>query len=241
VRADALDLDIAGTRLRVICEDPAALAALRSALSDQLIDEPAPVGFAMCVPPDASKFHVLLDRSGLVLARVQRSEEGLAVLGSHLGALLPPPAGTVRIRARAILPDDSTAALVAFPLAFRQPLIERRLERASLRVVDRPVVDVGPDMTLQMAASPWPGLSGLPVPAGHAPAPVEPTPIGVVLVPQLKRSEPTQSDLVAHLAALTLPGASHTERLGLAEALLREQLAVVRLDDPAALYAALQR
>ena len=239
MRADAIDLDIAGTRLRVVCEDPAALATLRSALADHLIDEPAPMGFAMCVPADASNFHVLLDRSGFVLARVRRSEEGLAVLGSHLEALFPPPAGTMRVRARAILLEESTAALAVFPLAFRQPLIEGRLVQSSLRVVDRLMVDIGPEITLQPAASPLPGLSGLPLPAGHSPVPVEPTPISVVLVPQLG-TEPTQAALVAFLAARTLSGASRSERLALAEGLFRERLVVVPLGDPAALYAALQ-
>jgi hypothetical protein len=240
VRADAIDLDIAGTRIRVICQDSGALAEFRSAMADHLIDEPAPVGFAMCAPAGANKLHVVVDRSGFVLARVRRSDECLAVLGSHLAALLPPPAGTLRLQARAILRDDSTAALAAFPLAFHQPLIERRLVRSALRVVDRLVVDIDSDMTLRMAASAWSGLSGLPVPAGHAPAPVEPTPIRVVLVPQLEPTEPTQADLVAFLAAVTSSGASRAERLALAEGLLRERLAVVRLDDPTALYAALQ-
>jgi hypothetical protein len=241
VRADAIDLEIEGTRLRVVCEDPAALATLRGAVADHVIDEPAPVGFAMRVPAGETEFHSLVDRSGLVLARVRTSDECLAVFGSHLAVLLPPPAGTVRLRARAVLLDESTAALAVFPLAFSQPLIERRLARSSLRVVDRLVVDIGPDLTLTMAPPSFPALGALPVPAGHTPAPLDPTPIDVVLVPELMRSEPTQADLVAFVAAATSPGAPRAGRLTLAEGLVRKQTAVVRLDDPAALYAALQR
>ncbi len=240
VRADAVDLDIAGTLVRVVCEDPAGVAVLRTALADHLVDEPAPLGFSLRVPAGMTKFHLLVDRSGFILARVGTIQEGLAVLGSHLASLIPPPPGTVRIRARVFLRDDATAALAAFPLVVSQPVIERRLQHASLRIVDRLVVDLRLDTHLVMSAAPWPALRDLPIAPGHARAPAEPTPIDTVLIPRLSRDAPSQADLVAFLAAVTCSGASRADRLALAESLTAKRVAVVPVDDPSVMYAPLR-
>lgn len=109
MRTDALDLDIAGVRMRVVCEDPAGLAFLGAALADHLVDEPAPLGFSLRIPSGRTSFHVLVDRAGSVLARLGSTEDALAVLGSHLAAFIPPPPGTIRLRAQALLREIGRA------------------------------------------------------------------------------------------------------------------------------------
>ncbi|MFT4866772.1 MAG: hypothetical protein ACI9N0_002900 [Ilumatobacter sp.] len=240
VRADAVDIEIADTRVRVVCEDPAGVALLRSALAHHVVDEPAPLGFALRVPAGTTKFHVLFDRSGFVLARVRTTEEGVAVLGSYLAGLAPPPQA-VRIRGRAFLSDDSTAALATPPLFLNQPVVERRLARISLRAIDRLTVDVGPDMVMVASTTPWPNLRDLPTAVGHAPAPGEPMPIGNVLVPQHGSAEPSRAMVVAHLAAATCSGASRADRLEFAERLSAHNVRFVAVGDLAAHYAALRR
>ena len=195
------------------------------------------------MPTGTTKFHVLMDRSGSVLARVRSSEEGLAALGSHLAGLMPLPAGTIRISARAFLTDESTAVLAAFPHFIRDPVVERKLEQASLRLVDRLVVDVRPDTTMVMSPTPWPALSDLPAAVGHAPAPIAPTAIRTVIIPPLPLpyDKPSQADVVSFLAAITGAGAPRADRLELADRLAATDVVTVPPGDHAALYATLRR
>lgn len=240
MRVDAIDLDLSGTRMRVLCADPTVIELLRSVLGDYVVDEPAPVGFALRGRVDAAQFHLVVDRSGAVLARVASVEEGVAVLLGHLAAFLPPPDGTVRIRARAVLRDDGTAALAAFPLVHDKPLIERRLQQRSLQLVDRLVVDLDQSLRLHLSPMPWSGLGHLPVPAGHMSAPTGLIPVTSVVVPHDGPSDPTRSELVAFLAAMTLPPVSQLERLEVAERLAGERVVTAAPGDSDALHAALR-
>ena len=238
MRADAIDLDIAGPSLRVLCDDPVGIEMLRADFADHLIDQPSAVGFSLRVPSGGTTFHVLLDRSGSILARARSTEECLAVLRSHLAALLPPPPDTIRLRAHAILLDNATAALVAHPLFVHHPPIERRLQRASLRLVDRLVVDVRPDGSLLMAAAQWDNRRRLPQAGGHSAAPTEATRIETVVVPQIAHETPTRAEVVALLAASMCSG-SHGDRLALAERLAERNVVIVPVGDAMAVYAAL--
>lgn len=240
MRTNAVDLDLAGTALRVICDDPAGSAWLRSAMAEHVVDEPAPVGFALRVPAASGKFHVLMDRSGFVLARVRSTDEALAVLGRHLAALLPAPADTLRMRARAFIRADSTVVLAAFPLLVDQPVVERRLEQASVRLVDRLVVDMRRDAVLQMASAPWRAFDALPAVVGHADAPAVPLAIDDVLVPQLASESTSKADLVAFLAAISQPGPPVAERLDVAARIADARVVTVPVGDQSALYAALR-
>jgi len=238
VRTDAIDLDIAGRRVRVVCEDPAGISLLSSALADHLVAEPAPVGYSLQVPAGNKKLLVVLDRSGFILARTKTIEEGVAVLGRHLGALLQPPKGTIRIRARVLVGGDNRLVLAGFPLFVEPTVVERRLERASHRMVDRLVADLHPDGTLQMSAAPWLALTGLRDVPGHAPALFEPTELTRVLLPRTGNEDSSRASVVSFLAAAMSPAASISDRFALAER-LSEKCVGVPLGDRAARYAAL--
>jgi hypothetical protein len=240
VRTDAIDLLIGSTSLRVLCDDPVGTATLRSALADQLVAEPSPVGFALRAPTDSQGFHVLLDRSGYVLARVRSIDECLAVLSSHLEAFLPPPPDTVRMRARAVLRSDGGVALVAPPLMVGVAMVERRLQRASLRVIDRLVVDLGADATLLATAPPWTSFGAPRGAAGHAPAPRGGARVEKVVVPQLQYEELSRADVVAFLASVA-SGLPHVDRLALADCLTSTRVVVTPVGDMGAAYAALEQ
>lgn len=240
MRADAIDLNIAGTAVRVICQDLDAIPLLREALADHLIDEPAPLGFSLQMPARENGLQVVVDRSGLVLGRVRTTEESLAVLGSHLAAFLPPPPGTVRMILRALLGDDSTASLAAFPLFVDPPVVERRLERAAHRMIDRLVADLRVDGTLELSPTPWPALAGSDGVAGHAAAPPAPVDVTRLLIPQLADEKPSQAAVVASLACVTAPGAPQHDRLELAERLAAGPVVSVPIAKRGAQYEALR-
>jgi hypothetical protein len=240
VRADAIDLDLAGTRLRIICPDRSGADFLRGALADHLVGEPAPIGFALQPPSSSNGFHVLIDRTGSILARLGSVEECLSVLGSHLAAFVPPPPDTVRLRARALLRSDGTALLAVHPLLYRHPLIERRLAACAVRVVDRLVVDIGPDLDLWMSATPWPALRELPRALGHTGAPAVPTPIAGVLVPATANEIASPPETASFLAAVTCSGSSRQHRLAMAERLATSDPRALSVSDVAGFYAVLQ-
>ena len=221
MRTDAIDLNLAGTNLRVLCDDPTGIAKLRHALADHLIAGPAPVGFAVRVPASV--------------------DACLAVVGSHLAALLPPPPDTVRLRARTILFDDSTAALAVDPHFVSQPLVERHLQRASLRLVDRLVTDVRLDGTIVAAAPAWSGLDAMATVSGHASAPGGPIPIESLVIPQLGPAEPSPAQLVSLLTGIMCPGSNRAMRLSLAQRLAARHVVTVPAGDTGGLYSALRR
>ena len=130
----------------------------------------APIGFVLKAPKVDTGLHLLIDRSGLVLARCRTWQECVAVLGEHLATFVPPPANTVRVHMRAIIRKATSgrdAILAIFPLLSIPPLIERQLERRSQAIVDRLAVDISPDCVLDLAAMPWPELLTGAQAAGH--------------------------------------------------------------------------
>ena len=235
-----LDLDIFGTRIRVLCEDAAAVAVLHTALAEHLISEATPHGFSVKVPQRTNGLHVLMDRSGLILGRTQTIEECVALLGSHLAALVPPPPGTTRVRMRALVREDLTAVLACFPVFAAPPLVERRLDRAHYRIIDRLAVDLSPEGGLRMTATPWPALAELhhSVP-GHAPAPDVDASVTGILVPSVGPEPPSTAGLVSFIAGSVSPGISHAERISFAEQLASFPVVTVESGNRSAAYLAL--
>lgn len=240
MRTDPIDLEIAGSLIRVICRSPKASTILRSALEDHLVDEPATPGFVLNEPERGGGFHTLLDRSGFILARTRTPDESVAILGSHLAALLPPPAGTVRIRMRALLRSDGAVVLAAFPLFTVPPVVERRLERSDHRLIDRLAVDMASDGCLLMTPMPW-SLLSTDHGSGHAQVPDGPLKVHATLVPMDSSTVPSLAGVVAFLAREISPLATRQERLSIAERLASNVVLPVDLESRSARYEALGR
>lgn len=208
MRDDTIDLNLFGTPIRLICEDAPSRDRLRTDLSEHLIDQPAPVGFALQAPNGArNRLYVLVDRSGLVLARSRSADECLEVLIEHLGVFAPPPPGTVRFRVRALLDENTEAVLALPPTLTFPPLVERRLERANHRMIDRVAVDIGVDGAIKFSPSPWSGTGRSGPPMGHTRAPSQ-APVTTILVPGALA---TRASVSWSLAAATL-GVSDRQR-----------------------------
>ena len=236
---ETLDLQISGSRVRVICENPSSSALLRSALADHLIDEPAEPGFVLKNPERKGGLHILVDRSGFVLGRTRTSEECLGILGSHLAAFVPPPANTTRIHMRALIGDDASAVLAGFPLFVSPPLVERRLERASHRMIDRLAVDIALEGALEMSQTPWPALAELHRVGGHAPAPDRALRIAAILVPHGASARPSFAAAVSFIATMVSTHATQHDRIALAEKIASAKVISVDANERSARYAAL--
>ena len=239
MRVDALDLGIHGNRIRVICDDAAGVKRCRSALAAHLVDEPAPPGFVVQGPKKAGDLHVVLDRSGLVLGRARSFDECLSILLSHLGVLISPPAGTIRLRMRALL-NANGAVLASFPLFTHPPFIEGRLERVSYRMLDRLAVDLTPSNGLLLSRPPWAQLPDAPNVRGHSTAGDEVMNVTAVMVPKLFASGPTKAQLITNLACAVL-GLPHHEAIETAERLATIPLIEVDIDPRTPPYKALPR
>lgn len=229
----ALNLRFGDSRIRVACDARRGARLLRSALADHVDDDPedAPLGFVLTAPQGLRRSHSLVDRSGFVLSEGRGLDAGLHALASHLTAFLPPPPGTVRIRARALIAGERMV-VCAFPLLYFPAVTERDLARAGARLVDRLALDV--DVQTGEIANrgiPWPALGGLDAgrahagTGGHAAVAAVLTPGGAASAP------PTRASVVATLAASGLEG-SPAQLLDAATALT--QRAVLRSVPPGA-------
>lgn len=239
--ATTLNLDIFGSRIQVICEDPDGVDLLRSALSAHLVEEEAPLGFVVRPPRAGSRLHVLLDRSGFVLGRTRSTEEALNLLGSHLAVFVPPPSDTIRIRARALIGQDSSAKLAIFSLFTDPPLIERRLTRESHRIIDRLAIDITPEANLHMSPAPWPELADLPTPDAHVPMAERGAAITGILAPQVGKQAPSGALVVSQIASALAPASTHVESLDMAELIRATRVTPVRIDDRSAQYRGLRQ
>ena len=240
MRTDAIDLEIFGTRLRVICEDQRGVGVLRSALAEHLIGEPAPLGFALRAPKGRDHLYVLLDRSGFVLGRSRSADECLAVLAGQLGVFVPAPIGTTRLRMRALVGENSEAVLAPFPILASPPMVERRLDRAKHRMIDRLAIDVTSDGRLQMSHSPWPALANLHLPPGHMRA-TNDHPITAVLAQTMSEAPPSRAGLSWLLAASATSDSTPDFVLTLAERLSGIAGLSVDLNRPSTVYEVLSR
>ena len=210
---------------------------VRSIFADYLTDSPAPLGFAIQAPSGKTSLHVVVDRSGFILGRARDITDSVAVLASHLAALMPPPNGTVRLRARAFLRDDNTAVLAGFPLFTDPPVVERRLKRESCRVIDRLAVDLGSDGFLGFSPAPWNAKED-PYPiVGHATAPTEPIAVARLLQPQVSSTALTEAAKVAFVASISSSAMTRADRLTTSEQLVsRFEVVGLRVDDRSARY-----
>jgi hypothetical protein len=238
VRTDAVDLDIFGNRIRVICENETEANRLKTDLRNHVINDPVPVGFIMKPPQRDSKLHVLLDRSGFVLGRSRTAGESLTILKEHLGVFVSPPPTTVRLRMRAFLGSDGSVVVVDSPLPQNPPVAERRIQREGYQIIDRLVIDINPDRGLDITPAFWP-VSDRSAIVGHAETMQAATPISGVLLTSANAIAPTKACRVAHFAARISSASSIEARLDAAEWLASLPTAYVAPDDPSAIYIAL--
>ena len=239
MRADAVDLDIFGNYVRVICAAESEATQLRSDLSGHAVGGPVPVGFIMRPPQPNSKLHVLLDRSGFVLGRSRTSEASLSILKEHLGVFVPPPSTTLRLRMRALLGDDSEVVLVDASLLSTPPVAERRIRREGFQIIDRLAIDIDPSSGLELMPTPWAALSRADR-VGHAETPRAPAPVSGVVVTSSSAEAPTKASRVARIAANFSSKSTISTRLDAAEWLASLPSAHVSFNDPAGIYPALR-
>jgi hypothetical protein len=240
VGTEPLDLAINGTHFRVVCDDPDSASLLRAALSNHLIDDPAPLGFY--VESTKKKLHIVLDRSGFVLGRTRTPEHALSVLAGHLAAFLPPPEGTVRLRMRALVDRDHRAVLAVPPLMMLPPLVERRLKSIGHRLLDRLAVDIDRDGQLHLPASTWPELLEFDDGPGHVSALSEPVSVAAVMLPSANPKKPPSVAQVVHAVASNSAGPDALGAcLDAAEVLAATKIMPIDLDTPDGLYLALRR
>lgn len=209
-----MDLELQGTRVRVVVEDVEARTALKSIFATSMIDEPAAIGFVLKRGSGSSGLHLLVDRTGFVLARTRSATDGLLVLIRHLNSFVPPTAGAVRYRMRTLVNDRGMAVLAAFPLFTEPAPSERRLERYGYRIVDRLHVDVNNDGS---------GHSWI-APSTPASAPIFGTVQGHVEMP----------DKSTAIRALLIPTDT---RLSRAETVLQVAASAIDTSDPASILA----
>lgn len=235
-----VNLELFGTRLRVVCDTAPNAEMLRSAMRDHVIAESADLGFVIRAPADHRRLYLVLDRSGLVLGRTASSTEAVVMLSRHLASFLPPPPNTVRLRAR-LLVKGAFANLAGWPLFTDIPVVERRLERIGFRIVDRLIVDLRRDGAVSFAPSPWRDLAEQCEIAGHASVSDGPFELQAVMVPQVTRADPSRASVIAFLAGTMIGDADRHDRLDLAEVLSALPIRPVGLDDRAARYQALEK
>lgn len=244
-----LTLDLGGNRFRITTSDPDTATRLGEILAHHTIDDDALLGFRLTLPGGPAQrcssagggagLAVLVDCTGVVLARSREPEAVLAALGGHLTALHhgTPAPPVARLRVRALLADDH-AILVAPPLLSRPPVVERRLSQLGYRVADVPFVDVDVESSLlQPADVPWPELAELDRGPGHAgPHELDRTVVGLLWPSADDLGAPTPARITHALAAAALTG-SRSRRMTDAER-LADRLTVTPVDpaDDAAPY-----
>ena len=235
---EPLDLKIDGTLLRVVCDNPRGARVLRSALSHHVAKEPAPPGFYLEAPTDDQRLYVLLDRSGLVLARTRRLEDCLAALAGHLAAFRRPPEGTTRFRMRTLVDRDQRVTLALPPLLQLPPLVERRIDSLGQRIVDRLVVDIDGDRRVHVPDGRWPELSGVGDGIGHVSTFDVPAPVDLLLAPGARRA---RAQIIAAVASAGSPGASHRAILDVSEAVSDVEIEFLDPSRPTEIYRMLRQ
>jgi len=191
--------------VRVACDSRRGARRLRDALADHLVHEgegaeEAPLAFVLTAPQGLRRSHQLTDRSGFTLSSGRGLDPGLHALASHLTALVPPAAGSVRIRARALVAHGRTIMCLP-PLLYMPPPEDRALSRDGLSVIDRLALDIEIDTGRMVnRAIPWPSLAELPGTAPHLGV-GEPQPVSVVMDTAAPGTPPpTAATVVARLA-----------------------------------------
>lgn len=149
-----VNLEIGGTPVRVA--SPRRISRrIRSVLREHLTATEAPLGFIAQSQSRLGAEHVLLDRCGFLLGTASGSDRLVALMLSHLAALLPPRSTSVRLRVRALM-KDSGATLCLYPLLFVPPIDEQLLAQSGHTPIDRLAIDIDA-RTLRLAHErpPW--------------------------------------------------------------------------------------
>lgn len=241
MRADAIDVSLFGRSLRIVVEHRESREALKADLEEFLSDDAAPTGFVMKLPQGTKKFHVLLDRSGLVLGRTRNPAECSEILRRHLEALAPAPPNTVRLQVRSLIGKRGNAVLALFPLFTQPPPTERRLDREGFRIVDRLNVDlrIEPSGPATVEQPTWQLSSDRMGCLGHAGTDGYPAFVEAVLIPG--DSTPSHAQVVFQLASAVAQGVPLEDRVTAAERLAALPIRHVSLGERSDRYAALSR
>jgi|GEM_PF-3003936 hypothetical protein len=206
-RMTSVSLEIGGLRFRVASTSRRVTRRLRAALDPWVVDDEAPLGFAVRRRSRRRAGLEVVDRGGFLLGTASGSEGALAVLGSHLSALCPPSAGHVRLRARAAV-KEGHAVLLVFPLLFVPTLEEELIGHYGAAVVDALVVDLEVSTGRLVLPAPMSAkLGSLTPPRAHAEAGDRSVVIDRVVygVPS-GAARPTPAQAVADLAGELLAG-----------------------------------
>jgi hypothetical protein len=240
-RVEEVNLEVGGREIRIACHSSSVARRIRRALQEHLIAHRAPLGFMLRSSRRHPRRLVLVDRSGLVIGTASGGRQALAMLGSHLSALLPVPDGGVRLRVRALV-QEGRATLCQWPLLFVPPLDEPSVAAAGYAVVDRLAVDLDVATGAMVNLSgPWPSAGATSTAAGHVVATAEPIPVDRLLVAAPAGSAlPSAAQLVTDLAAEAI-GGEPAEVLAASEAVVRRARAELVDPSGAGVYAALGR
>lgn len=202
-----VDLQFGDHQIRVAC--PRRIARrLRAALHDHVVDSEAPIGFVVRPTTLRHRKLVLVDRCGFVLATLDRADQVLAALASHLSALLPVRHGHVRLRVRTLI-SQGRATLCLYPMLFVPELQETQLAEAGYAILDALAVDIDPtDGTIVGCVDQWRGLEGLIPAPGHMSAlGADLLPVERVALPAAEETvRPTTAEVVVALSSEALAG-----------------------------------
>lgn len=194
---------------RVVLPDPELLQRVRDLYADFVYDSDALLGFQMS--KGGGGLWSLIAGTGQVLARSRDNRE---VLGSLLNfideiAAPPPPEGVVRLAMRAVVRTDGSGATLFGPHAHVfGTLVERRLERAGLAVVDARFSDVEIGDSVPRLAVPASRRAAGPTGVGHMARHSAASIIRRVVLPEVawNQSEPNTAMIAANLAGATRSG-----------------------------------
>lgn len=128
---------------RVVVTDPELLATAKEMFGEFVYDSDALLGLQMT--EGGGGLWSLVSGSGEVLARSRDKHDVFGSLLNFIDELAapPPPEGVARLSMRAVVRADDEGATLFGPYAHVfGPLVERRLEKAGLAVVDSRFVDV---------------------------------------------------------------------------------------------------
>lgn len=211
-RVEVVNLSIGGHELRVASQSGAVARQLRKVLSSHLVAEQAPLGFLVRSSRRRPRHLAVVDRCGFTVANVRGRRQAVATLASHLSGFAAPRDGTVRLRVRALVDDQGTAALCTWPLLFLPELDEVELAARGQRVLDRLAVDVdsetGDIVNLDDVAGAL--LASTSIAPGHQVASSRALPVRRVLVARPAGSLlPSPAQVAAELAAEALSGERH--------------------------------
>jgi hypothetical protein len=202
-----------------------------SSTSSEVLRSIRPLLVAYEYPSDALLgFHIaqsdglwtLVTGGARVLARAREAEPIVASLLGHLDAMIAPesPPGTIRLAMLGLIDDESGAYLIGPNPSAAGALIEKRLRRSGLAMIDSLFVDVNSSGAVAPVTSGKLSVSfGLSVGPGHTLGPRQLETIRGVMVPVSTIGEENPSGAIAaHAVAVSSRSGSIVQRLAVAAA-----------------------